>query len=462
MQIKYVSFIFLLSILLIGCSGKNTENEKVEDTSTSVQQVEDQEVVEKEELVDEVEDKLNIEPYKVRDAEALMKLEPGIYGENHYDETKVKEEIATFSTNLSEDDYFASLLALVADDYRTLYEDIANFDTSFAAPDDEPEGNSPETGIAMDKEVNVAILLDASGSMRGEVGGKSKMEHAVNAIESFVSMLPSEVNVSLQVYGHKGTSDQKDKSISCASTEVVYPLSPYNQERFSEVLNGISPAGWTPLGASIAAAYEDLQSNSAEGMENIIYIVSDGVETCDGNPAEEAEKLNSSNIKAVVNIIGFDVDDAGQNELKAVAEAGKGKYMTVTSQQEMEEFFTSEQRKLEKEWLQWQSENVSSYHKTELEKRKQIHGLKNDIYDKANNEMEKLLTLTEYMRDTLSLDDDMKRKIDKVIRNRNYDIRNYAREKEQQYLKEIQEKARESREEVREKGEQEREKIKSN
>src|SRR5690606_31099572 len=404
MRIKNIFNLFLLAIFLVGCSDteKSADEEKVK--NGPVEQEDNKKDTSEEEQVDVVEDVLDLESYKVRDGETLMRLQPGIYGADNYDEAKVKTEIADFSPDISEDDYFASLLALVADDYRDLYEQIVNFDFSFDDPSEEPEGgnNSAEAGIPIGKEVNIVILLDASGSMRGEIDGDTKMVHAVNAIESFVTKLPPDVNVSLQVYGHKGTSNQSDKSLSCSSTEVVYELSPYDQEQFSTVLHDIEPAGWTPLAASIAATYEDLQA--AEGMENIIYIVSDGVETCDGDPAEEAKKLNSSNIKAVVNIIGFDVDNAGQNELMAVAEAGKGKYMTVTSQQEMEEFFTSEQRELEKEWLQWQAENVSNYYKTELEKRKQVHAIKNAIYEKANEEMEKLLALTDFMQTELDLD----------------------------------------------------------
>lgn len=56
--------------------------------------------------------------------------------------------------------------------------------------------------------------------------------------------------------------------------------------------------------------------------QNIIYVVSDGIETCDGDSAKEAKELHDSNIKAVVNIIGFDVDSAGQKQLLSVAEAG--------------------------------------------------------------------------------------------------------------------------------------------
>ncbi|BCB02176.1 hypothetical protein [Bacillus sp. KH172YL63] len=41
-------------------------------------------------------------------------------------------------------------------------------------------------------------------------------------------------------------------------------------------------------------------------------------------------------MNAQVNIIGFDVDDKGQEQLKAAAEAGKGQYFTVGNKVELE------------------------------------------------------------------------------------------------------------------------------
>lgn len=75
---------------------------------------------------------------------------------------------------------------------------------------------------------------------------------------------------------------------------------------------------------------------AGDNTENIVYVVSDGVETCDGNPVEEAGKLADSDLNAKVHIIGFDVDDEGQEQLKAAAEAGNGKYFTVNSKVELE------------------------------------------------------------------------------------------------------------------------------
>ena len=65
-------------------------------------------------------------------------------------------------------------------------------------------------------------------------------------------------------------------------------------------------------------------------------MVSDGVETCDGDPVAAAKELQSQSIKAKVNIIGFDVDNEGQQQLKQVAESGGGEYITVEDASELE------------------------------------------------------------------------------------------------------------------------------
>ena len=90
------------------------------------------------------------------------------------------------------------------------------------------------------------------------------------------------------------------------------------------------------LAGAMEMAHEYLSSYDKEQYRNIVYIVSDGVETCDGNPVAAAKQLHDSEIEAKVNIIGFDVDDEGQNQLKTVAEAGGGEYATVRNPSEFE------------------------------------------------------------------------------------------------------------------------------
>lgn len=62
---------------------------------------------------------------------------------------------------------------------------------------------------------------------------------------------------------------------------------------------------------------------------NILYIVTDGIETCGGSPVEAAEKMKNGNTNIVLGIIGFNVD-ANQNKvLNEIAKAGNGYYASA-------------------------------------------------------------------------------------------------------------------------------------
>src|SRR5690606_19523722 len=109
----------------------------------------------------------------------------------------------------------------------------------------EPGGvNTPEAELP--KQVNVEILLDASGSMAGRVSGGVKMDLAKEAIRDFVSKMPEGAQVALRVYGHKGSNQQKDKELSCKSTEVGYPLEAYDKSSFQTSLDQFQTTGRTP------------------------------------------------------------------------------------------------------------------------------------------------------------------------------------------------------------------------
>ena len=101
-------------------------------------------------------------------------------------------------------------------------------------------------------------------------------------------------------------------------------------------MNKFNASGWTPLSQAISKARDILTNYSSKEYTNKIYIVSDGIETCDGNPVKAAQSLQDSNIQATVNIIGFDVDDDGVRQLKQVAEAGKGEFIQVSDKTELE------------------------------------------------------------------------------------------------------------------------------
>ncbi|WP_028777333.1 vWA domain-containing protein [Shimazuella kribbensis] len=256
----------------------------------------------------------------------------------NYNEIVAQNELKKFPAHLSVKDAYIRLIQLFAFDYKPLAKELENWDTSIQIQGQKsPENIKPPTQEEF--QTHVEILLDASGSMASSVNGGTKMDLAKESVQKFVKNMPEGTLVTLRIYGHKGSNASKDKDISCKSSELVYPFGLYNEEEFSKSLKKFKPTGYTPLALAILQAKKDLEiqkmKSNDRNTRNIIYIVSDGIETCGGDPINASQILHNSEINAVVNIIGFDVDDAGQKALQAVAKAGAGKYSTVESGEEL-------------------------------------------------------------------------------------------------------------------------------
>lgn len=180
-------------------------------------------------------------------------------------------------------------------------------------------------------QINLELVLDASGSMAKQIDGRSMMDIAKESISKTIQQLPQNANVALRVYGHKGNNKGSGKAESCASSELIQPMGPVNAEVLNAQLAGISPTGWTPLGTSIAKGGEDFAAHQGENQLNILYVVSDGIETCDGDPITAAANLKQLNVKPVLGIIGFNVDPTQELHLKEIAQAGEGHYAGANS-----------------------------------------------------------------------------------------------------------------------------------
>ncbi|MFO7296627.1 MAG: VWA domain-containing protein, partial [Clostridia bacterium] len=302
------------------------------------------------------------------------------------------------------DEAYNYLIPLLAEDYEPEVETLDNLDPTIRTNIEMPEGvNAPEGELP--KQVNVEILLDASGSMAGRVSGGVKMDLAKEAIRDFVSKLPEGVQVALRVYGHKGSNQQKDKELSCKSTEVVYPLGAYDESSFQKSLDKFRPSGWTPLAAAIEQAKSDLSEKTGENVENIIYVVSDGIETCGGDPVKAAKELHQSEIQAIVNIIGFDVNNAGQRALKKVAEAGGGKYTTVSTGEDLRKHLEREYDRLRDKWYEWGQHSRMDVNNQMLDKWGVMSKASNSIIEKLLRERERMWSAKDYLEKSGKLKD---------------------------------------------------------
>lgn len=189
------------------------------------------------------------------------------------------------------------------------------------------------------KQLNVLIALDASSSMAKTVSGGKKIDVSESAIKQFVKKLPKSAKVGLTVFGHKGSSKAADKARSCAGIENIYLLTQLNNSQFNQAINTFQPIGYTPLAATLERLNQNLSSYSSAINHNVVYLVADGIENCGGDPIAIAKKLHVSNAKVIVNVIGFDVNNAAQTQLKMIAKAGGGKYFSADNASELNKIF---------------------------------------------------------------------------------------------------------------------------
>ncbi len=182
---------------------------------------------------------------------------------------------------------------------------------------------SENPSLASDEE-NLVLILDASGSMWGRVEGRPKIVIAKQVMTDLIQELPEGLNTGLVAYGHRRKGD-------CNDVEELVPIDPLDKKRMIEIIHAINPKGKTPITHSIQITAKRLK---ALEDETTIVLVSDGKETCEGNPCALVKELKQTGIKIVLHVIGFDVSDTEREQLKCIAEAGGGTYFSADTAKE--------------------------------------------------------------------------------------------------------------------------------
>jgi len=176
---------------------------------------------------------------------------------------------------------------------------------------------------------NVEIILDASNSMWGQIQGEAKISIAKDVLEQIIKGLPDEMNVGLRLYGHRyGLNDRR----ACQDTELKVPIGPIDKLSLIDIINKIQPKGKTPLVYSVLQAGDDFQ-NIKSGS---IILITDGVESCEGDINSIAPALKELGIELKLHIVGFDIKEVeARAELEAIAKSTEGTYLDAKDSQEL-------------------------------------------------------------------------------------------------------------------------------
>ena len=176
---------------------------------------------------------------------------------------------------------------------------------------------SPVQAEAVSEPAPLVLILDASGSMWGQVDGENKIVIARQVLGELADELPAASDVGLLAYGHRRKGD-------CADIETLIPLGPLDRGVLKSAVEALNPKGKTPLTGSVESALDIVRTS---GEPATVLLISDGLETCGGDPCQAVKLAKDTGIPLVLHVVGFDVGAEDQSQLQCMAEAGGGLYL---------------------------------------------------------------------------------------------------------------------------------------
>jgi Ca-activated chloride channel family protein len=162
----------------------------------------------------------------------------------------------------------------------------------------------------------IIFIYDASGSMWGQLEGKSKMEIASGVLSTSLSELPSNQKIGLVAYGHRKKGDCKD-------VEFLVDVSGGSSSEVAKAIKAIKPLGKTPLAYSATQVIDKLRASKEKAT---IILITDGIESCNGNICDVVTAAKAEGIDFKLHIIGFGLKEGETEQLKCAAKAGDGNY----------------------------------------------------------------------------------------------------------------------------------------
>jgi hypothetical protein len=170
---------------------------------------------------------------------------------------------------------------------------------------------------------SIALILDASGSMNAALAsGGTRLEAAKAAVAAFVGKLDPNLRIGYRVYGHQSPT----RARNCKDTELLVGFNTVgaNRDAILGKTRDIKAQGYTPITYVITLAANDV---AKEPGEHIVVLVSDGKETCEGDPCAVAKALAAADARLAIHTIGFNVDAAARYQLQCIAKVARGSYV---------------------------------------------------------------------------------------------------------------------------------------
>ncbi|MBD3788427.1 MAG: VWA domain-containing protein, partial [Sphingomonadales bacterium] len=182
----------------------------------------------------------------------------------------------------------------------------------------------PALAAAQDRAT--VLVLDGSGSMWAALPeGRSRIEVARDVLGDFLAARDPSQPLGVIAYGHNRRGD-------CSDIETVAPVAVQDGPALGARLRALMPRGKTPLADALRHAAAQIPPQAEEAD---IVLITDGLETCGGDPCAVAAELAAGGVPLRAHVVGFGLTEGEVRQIACVAEQTGGLVLATQSGAEL-------------------------------------------------------------------------------------------------------------------------------
>ena len=180
--------------------------------------------------------------------------------------------------------------------------------------------------LAQNITTRILFIFDDSYSMYAPWNTQSKINVAKQVMSKLLDSIQTIPNleIALRCYGHT-TFFQPIRNCKDSKLEVPFAPASINAPKIKQVIHQLEPKGTTPIAYSIAQAEQDF--TPCQNCRNVILLITDGIEECNGNPCEVSALLQKKGIFIRPFVLGIGLDMKFADALGCM-----GKFIDVTNE----------------------------------------------------------------------------------------------------------------------------------
>lgn len=174
----------------------------------------------------------------------------------------------------------------------------------------------------------ILFIFDESNSMNANWESRKKIDVAKELLIKIVDSLKNinNVEMALRMYGHQSHVPPQD----CSDTRLEVPFGTHNAEKIKHKLRVTKPKGTTPIANSLEACGDDFPN--CNNCRNVVILITDGIEACDGDPCAIALTLFNKGITLKPFIIGIGLDMKFKDAFECI-----GQYYNANNEKKFQE-----------------------------------------------------------------------------------------------------------------------------